>query len=230
MSEKIIVEGKLEPPPPGDFSGVVIPFEVTKFGGQTTIRVCEELDDVARVFVCRFIDVETSEAAEKWLAEVSLPILRNAGLEPAGECGRMRIFEFDPSLPSSADISAAQEFDPEAGYDNLTGYDLDAYYRLGLPCFVGVTEGKIVSVATMSPGYAGDEVAEIGVETAPGFEGRGYAKGCVRALALRLSCRGMRVIYIAQEDNPASISVARAAGFSERGSMLQLVCIPENHG
>lgn len=222
---EIIVEGWLQPPAPGDFSGVVIPFEATVTKGAAVLRVCTELAEAAHVFVRRFNGSETSAQAEAWIADTAAPILRKAGLILSGECGRMRVLNFDIKCPHKANLAPMRAFDPRDGLENLTSFELETYYDMELPCFVAAADGKIVSAAC-SPVEEGTDVAEIGVETAPGYEGRGYATGCVRALALELHSRGIRAVYIAQEDNPASISVAHVAGFSEHGSILQLVCIP----
>ena len=230
MSADIIVEGNLEPPSPDDYSGVAIPFEATKIGETAVLRVCGELADMAQEFARLFCGDETSEEAEAWITKSAAPILQKAGLIPSGECGRLRVLEFDPSRPHRADTSNVAAFDPHSGFENLTTFELDAYYRIGLPCYVAIHDGKIVSAAVQSPGGEDDEVAEIGVETAPDYEGRGYARGCVRALATELHRRGMRVVYIAQEICPASIAVAHAAGFTEHGSILQLIFIPADSG
>lgn len=223
---KIIVEGRLQLPDPDDFSGVVIPFEVTALDGAAVLRVCTELEEAAHIFVRRFNGSETSAQAEAWIADAAIPVLSRAGLMPSGECGRMRVLHFDKTLPHRADTSFVRKYRPDDKLENLTSFELDAYYEMGLACYIAAVDNTIVSVAVQSPGDEDGDTAEIGVETAPEFEGHGYATGCVRVIAEALHSQGIRAVYIAQEDNPASIAVAHAAGFTERGSILQLVCIP----
>lgn len=223
---KIIVEGRLEQPAEDDFSGMAIPFEAAALDGAVVLRFCEELEGTAREFANRFSGSETSAEAEVWIAEATASVLRRAGLEPSGDCGRMRVFRFEGSPPLRAVTVQAKPFDPAAVYENKTSFELQAYYNMGLGCYVTVADGKIISAAVQSPCGEGAHTAEIGVETAPGYEGRGYATACVRALATDLFERGIRAVYIAQEDNPASIAVAHAARFTECGSILQLICVP----
>lgn len=223
---KIITEGRLEQPSDDDFSGVAIPFEVTALDGAVVLRVCDELEETAREFAGRFHGSETSAEAEEWIAKAAAPVLQRAGLEPSGECGRMRVLRFEGSPPLRAVSALASPFDPAEGYENRTSFDLREYYDMGLRCFVSVADGKIVSAAVQSPCGEGADTAEIGVETNPDYEGRGYATACVRALATDLYARGIRAVYIAQENNPASFAVAYAAGFTECGSILQLICVP----
>lgn len=236
MTARIITEGPLERSDEDDFSGVSIPFEATRTNAGTVIRVCAELEPAAREFARRFAGAETSAEAEVWLSDAAAPILAAKGLERAEDCGRLLIFKSCArsalpariikagAAPFDPEISGAAPFNPEMNFENLTSFELEEPEDTDLPAFVAAEGNKIVSAAVAVPCDCGGEAAEIGVETAEGFRGRGYATACVRALARELNRRGTDALYLAQADNPASVSVARNSGFEEYGSVLQLVC------
>lgn len=161
-----------------------------------------------------------------WLGGAVASLLGREGLERTDDCGRMLVFRFVGQRESPARIIKAEAiaFDPAAHYENLTSFELELQAASDLPAYVAVEGGKIVSAAVALPSDDDGETAEVGVETAEGFRGRGFATACVSALARELCGRGFEVLYLAQADNPASVSVARGAGFEEHGSILQLIC------
>jgi hypothetical protein len=70
--------------------------------------------------------------------------------------------------------------------------------------------GEIVSVCHSA--RATDRAAEAGVETAPGYRGRGYAVAVVLAWARALLAEGRLPLYSTQRTNTASRAVARRLG------------------
>ncbi len=147
---------------------------------------------------------------------------------PTGDCGSMRIFRYNGAPDTiyngrpAGEACEAVPFDPSAGFDNLTTFDLDYMYSLGQRILVVIRDNAVVSAAAASP--CGGDRAELSVETADGYTGRGYASACAAALARMLHEEGVTALYLAQEDNPASHAAARKAGFGEAGGMYQLVC------
>ncbi len=111
---------------------------------------------------------------------------------------------------------------PDNGYNNLTDCEPDPLGE-GLLCFGTVADGRILSAASENPHAEGDTVIDIGVETAPGFEGQGYAASNVAALAYYLLDPGITVTYIAEDDNLPSRRVAEKVGFTPSTRELRVV-------
>ena len=119
-------------------------------------------------------------------------------------------------LPSSEPLM------PDHGYENLTDCEPDPLDD-GLLCFGTVEEGRILSAASENPRAEGDTVADVGVETAEGYEGKGYAASNVAALAYYLLDPGVTVTYIAEDDNLPSRRVAEKVGFTPHTRELRVV-------
>lgn len=119
-------------------------------------------------------------------------------------------------LPSSEALM------PDHGYENLTDCEPDPLGE-GLLCFGTVTDGKILSAASENPHAEEDTVIDIGVETAEGHEGNGYAASNVAALAYYLLDPGVTVTYIAEDDNLPSRRVAEKIGFTPSTRELRVV-------
>ena len=119
-------------------------------------------------------------------------------------------------LPSSEPLM------PDHGYENLTDCEPDPLGE-GLLCFGTVIEGKILSAASENPHAEGETVIDVGVETAEGHEGKGYAASNVAALAYYLLDPGVTVTYIAEDDNLPSRRVAEKVGFTPHTRELRAV-------
>ncbi len=119
-------------------------------------------------------------------------------------------------LPSSEALM------PDHGYENLTDCEPDPLGE-GLLCFGTVTDGKILSAASENPHAEDDTVIDVGVETAEGHEGNGYAASNVAALAYYLLDPGVTVTYIAEDDNLPSHRVAEKVGFTPSTRELRVV-------
>lgn len=111
---------------------------------------------------------------------------------------------------------------PDHPYQNLTDCEPDPLGE-GLLCFGTVCDGKILSAASENPHEEGETIVDVGVETAEGYEKNGYAAANVAALAYYLLDPGIRVTYLAEDDNPASHRVAEKVGFRPTGKELRLV-------
>lgn len=114
---------------------------------------------------------------------------------------------------SSQEISGIEDM------ENLTDLPIDTDIA-----FVTVEDGRIVSVATLNPHEDGDIMPEITVETAQGYEGRGYGTSNVCALALWLISNGMGGSYTCESDNPSSERIALKAGFTHDADAYYYVC------
>ncbi len=124
-------------------------------------------------------------------------------------------------LPSSEPLL------PENQYENLTDCQPDPLGE-GLLCFGTVIDGRIVSAAAENPHFSDDGVVDIGVETAEGYEGNGYAASNVASLAYYLLDPGVFVTYIADDENRASLRVAEKVGFTPETKELRVICCLKN--
>lgn len=112
---------------------------------------------------------------------------------------------------------------PEHGYENLTECEPDPLGE-GLLCFGTVIDGKIVSAAAENPHSPDDTVIDIGVETADGHTGNGYGASNIASLAYYLLDPEMKVTYIVEDDNIASVRIAEKVGFAPGTRELRVVC------
>lgn len=125
-------------------------------------------------------------------------------------------------LPSSEPLM------PDHGYENLTACEPDPLGE-GLLCFGTVEDGKILSAASENPHAEDDTVIDVGVETAEGHEGKGYAASNVAALAYYLLDPGVTVTYIVEDDNLPSRRVAEKVGFTPSTRELRVVAWKEEN-
>jgi len=99
--------------------------------------------------------------------------------------------------------------------------------RLPTHCFPGgivygvVADGRVVSVACAHrTRVMEDLVADIGVETAPAYRRRGFAKTVVSAVVGQVAHQGGEAYYGCRPDNLGSIATARSVGFVPYGRSL----------
>ena len=77
-----------------------------------------------------------------------------------------------------------------------------------------VAEGRVASVAyAHRTGLVQGQVADLAVETAPGWRRRGYAKAVVSAVVAEIVRNGGEAIYCCGRNNLASAATARSVGF-----------------
>ncbi len=85
----------------------------------------------------------------------------------------------------------------------------------------GLVSGRVVATAhtsAISGGYA-----DIGVFTAEGWRGLGYATACTSMVVRRLLGMGLRPVWSAGENNPASIRIAEKVGFERVSRRTYLI-------
>jgi len=88
-----------------------------------------------------------------------------------------------------------------------------------------VADGTVVSVAyAHRSGPAGELVADFGVETAPAWRRKGYARTAVSHVVTDMAARGGEALYICAPENAASMATAASAGFVPWGRGLVLSC------
>ena len=86
-----------------------------------------------------------------------------------------------------------------------------------------VADGTVASVAyAHRTGCMEDRVADLGVECAPAYRRRGYAKTAVSSVVAHITALGGQARYGCSPDNAASLATARSVGFTPYGTSLIL--------
>jgi hypothetical protein len=118
-----------------------------------------------------------------------------------GRCERIR----DPGFPTAAGAGLPSQCFPDG-----------VVYGV-------IADGKVVSVAfAHRTGIMEDRLCDVGVGTAAGYRGGGFAKTCVSALVEHYTRRGGEARYACSPDNEASIATASSVGFAPYGRSLTL--------
>lgn len=109
---------------------------------------------------------------------------------------------------SAADAAAFAEFQAAASEQDRD----DAYVELDHWAVFGVfVDERLVCAASAYP-WGESAIADLGVLTLAPFRGRGLARVVVRAMAQHARAAGLEPQYRCQQDNAASLALARAAG------------------
>jgi ribosomal protein S18 acetylase RimI-like enzyme len=128
----------------------------------------------------------------------------------------------------SQTLRSPQQF---ASAIRIRGAEYSPAEGIGLPehCFPdGIVYGvlqdqKVVSIAyAHRSGTMEDQIADLGVETAPAYRQRGYAKAAVAAVVSHICERGGEARYGCAPSNHASQATARAVGFLPYAQSLVL--------
>lgn len=216
--------------------------------GRTAVAECERrlapetVYNYARVLWCFWLDdgrsvVSVPPGAGKAVARIIGPVRRPEELRAPGLmeglCAALRQSGVGPDLKSlGAGINFACNATllrqhPHADCRRLRDESVPPADGLRLPhrCFPHglvfgvIADGRVASLALAHPvGVMEHLAADVGVETAPAYRGRGFAKAAVSALAAHVTGRGGEVRYGCRPDNAASIAVARALGFVPFGT------------
>lgn len=107
----------------------------------------------------------------------------------------------------AADFSEFQRQCSESELDNAS-VELDDWMVYGL-----FNDGRLVCIASAYHGE-NDKMADIGVITLPTERGKSYATRVVRAISHDICAQNFEPQYRCQQDNEASISVAKSVGLA----------------
>lgn len=109
---------------------------------------------------------------------------------------------------TGADVAAFAEFQAAASEQDRD----DAYVELDHWAVFGVfVDARLVCAASAYP-WGESAIADLGVLTLVPFRGRGLARAVVHAIARHARAQGYELQYRCQQDNAASLALARAAG------------------
>lgn len=201
---------------------IAIPFSLRLGHGEVEpeVTVYPSLAKLAREFLAEFggsAERLFSPEAIKSARSAFAPFLIENGFTPDLEVDDFfidyRIDKADPSLI----MDSTRLTDGSEELEDLVGYDLAAMNEFGHICFITELGGRIVSAAcTNSPVYDDEEGGiEIGVETAPEYQSRGYGASNCAALAAYLAERGRYALYESESRNAPSLKLAAKLGGKE---------------
>ncbi len=179
-------------------------------------------------YQARFSAHPLSDRALTYIHDEATELLDALGYETDPYGRKKWVYAFICDLVADLSLSRVQSTtrqltQGELAVKNRTTVDPAELLEYGLDAFVTVVENEIVSIASVNPG--GDEsCAEINIQTAPLYRGRGYGVSNVVALSEFLIKQGKEVIYEVSRYNHPSIATAKAAGFSEEARLYMLPC------
>ena len=206
---------------------MAIPLEVWEVEGDLTIRVWPRLASLARKYQHIYRGELFSDEAIRFLVEGGTPYLNKKGyqVDPMVERREHILFGDAKGHPIPLGIEAVPLTEEViAKNENLTEYDLAATLAAGVVAYVVIEDGKIVSIAaTNEPIFVGIYAVEIGVETAPLYQGKGYATACVIALGNHLTKEEIKTEAHIEYNNAASLAVFESAGYTKAGRVYYLV-------
>ncbi len=212
----------------GEFD-ISIPFSFAFYKGCTDpdIKVYPSLRSHAEEFLSRFDgDALFTDGAVSWAKEHFGSFLLDLGFE-LGEESDDYFINYRIEKPNTDFVlCSTQPMGCVGELENLTGYDFDALWSFGHMCFATVIDGKIVSAAcTNSPVEDGVTFGaiEIGVETAPMYEGKGFGRSNAAALAAALASRGCTALYECASKNTASVRLIERLGGVEYAKNYYIV-------
>ncbi len=201
---------------------VMIPVSYTKIDGALTVEYYPEVREEIQCFFREHEDDPFSDGALSRLFSLLGEYFERKGYEDDRFRDRWGYVYRGVATASATGAEPLLSADEE---DNNTTYDIEASLDDGRLVYGVKADGRVVSVAVThtAPDEAAGDTVEVGVETAPGFRGRGYATLALSALSQELFRRGFLTEYRCQRYNGASRKVAERAGLSEVGKYYYYV-------
>lgn len=204
--------------------GVLIPIEVRRMAdGSVRVSCYPQVEAVAR---------EILASASDPLSDTTLQVLVDAVRPFAAEFDTApEPYDVDRYYMYTLEAPPMPMLTAEGELVTLTQSDFDRLPNKTdfLPDFDGkmvglVLDGAICAVAAENP-YAPDGTAELNVDTAEDYRGRGFATACVSALARMLLSDGVDVVtYCCQKSNVPSVHVAEKVGFVRTAEFYSVLC------
>lgn len=133
---------------------------------------------------------------------------------PCAECRRLQDSDVELFVKMKLDLY------PECDPDDLAT-EIQRNIKDGIT-FGVFQEGKLVSVSEASAiGHMQDLIEEVGVETLPEYQGRGYGKTVISAMTKAILDIGRIPIYRCSSKNEGSIRLAKAIKYEKYADIIQ---------
>ncbi len=197
------------------FCDTAIPVSIRwEYGKEAEITVLPSLKKVAVRLEGEFDGRLFSREAHAYLRESVRPFMDRIGFLDNRQSRKisliMSLGEADVRPPEKAvRISSTSDYSK-----NLTSAPVRDMIELGHTVCAILDGASIVCVAyTNLPPEA--KSVEIGVETAPAYRRRGFAKDCMSALIRELAKNEIKPVYYCSQSNKPSLRLARSLGFVE---------------
>ncbi|MHB1152995.1 MAG: GNAT family N-acetyltransferase [Eubacteriales bacterium] len=200
----------------------IIPFTCTNYDGKLILEVYEPLKDITEEFINLYSSDPFSDDAINYIDFKLIPFLNEWGYERNSDnlfnWGYAYLIDNISMIKYNKIRSDTRCIIKGNNFLNLTAININLYFdewdKYGEPVnYATVSDEKLISIAAENPHYLTDSESEIGVETAEGYRGNGYAVSNVAALAKHLASKGKRVWYKCSRHNLASQRTAETAGF-----------------
>ncbi len=207
---------------------IAVPFELSVTKDGIEILAYSFCMNTAREFEEKFSADPTSVEARAFLYAKLLPIMDELDYESDGDACRIHL-EYRCSDPNTAKILPECEIIDTldgAEYDEslpLDEFELDPADPIDRMAVIKDCD-KIVCFAGLNDISADDGYAELTVECAEDYRGRGYGASCVAMLTDYLISIGEQVEYICSDSNEASKRTAEAAGYELYKTVMPFVC------
>lgn len=201
----------------------IVPVLIEEYRGGLECEVYAGAEEAFRSYLAAFAGRLFSERALRSLAESLDGYLEAHGYE-RDKKGTLRWFNSyelrdkgtvdrskirpDSKLLTGALLSDVRE--------NRTTFSLSELLEKGLPAFVTLLAGEVVSIAAVNE-QAEEGLPEITVETAVAFRKKGFALSNAAALAAHLTEQGRTVAYCCRGNHTGSNRIARSVGFEKVG-------------
>lgn len=213
-----------------------VPFLMEEYKGAFTFEVYSGFEDSAAKFASRFKGKDRFSPpalasicaeADEYLSEYGYVRDKKATSDfyiryEADSRGRIDSSRVLGSTHFLRDIYSPGDplFMKKAG--NRTTFNLKALVKKGLPAYITVEDGCVVSIATVNETMEERNLLEITVETAVGFRRNGFAISNTAALALDIMGAGKKAVYCCRTLNTASNEVAKRCGLEEAGRFFAI--------
>ncbi len=218
-------------PPEAEEYGMLIPLSATISEGELHIYTLEETYEAARMLDDLVPSAFSREIFDR-LDALLRPVMDEMGYEPNDEvctqCGIILAAESAEQIQKDVIRSDTERYVRKKEHIYFTETALDEESD-ACTIYATMRGNEVLSFANLNSDDGA--VCDIGVETAQGLENCGLATSNVAALALDLLEKGReRILYVAMQDNPASIRVAEKSGFKRVGQEYNYVCFLKEEG
>lgn len=211
---------------------IAIPFEIYEgAAGEVSLTAYGACKDVAEGFWASYGDSPFQKEGLEWVSQRIAAFMAKYGYQYDPQASR-KILEFSTcgygvQIPDRNEAIVMKTRDEWMQYENETDAEPDFANGEKGVAFAVIRNKRIVSCACTNDAFYADDAAEIHVETALQYRGRGFGYMCTAALTEFLCAQGYRVWYKCYEENYASASLARKCGIRLHGKRVSFVCFAD---